>query len=143
MRSITVSCVALILALWAVGIVASQPLRHLVQTAPIWMGVVLGVRKAPIGKWAALPFFVIWLCLMTLIWLYLLGWAHVITGTFPPIEVALTLIIGAVSVIGIVSCFKFKGAAVGWAAALAVFVASAGLQLAAVRASMLPWIAHR
>jgi hypothetical protein len=142
MRWITASCVALIMALWAVGIVASQPVRHLVQTAPIWIGVVLGARKMSIGKWAALPFFVIWLCLMTLIWLYLLGWAQIITGKFSPIEITLTLIIGAVSAIGIVGCFKFKAPTVGWGAAIAVLVTSAVLQLAAVRASMLPWIAR-
>ncbi len=143
MRWITWSCVALIIALFAVGIVASQPLRHLVQTAPIWVGVVLGARKAPIAKWAALPFFVIWLCLMTLIWLYLLGWAQVITGTFPPIEITLTLIIGAISIVGIVGCLKFKAPTVGWAAAIAVLVSSAALQMAAVAVSMQPWIAHR
>jgi len=142
MRWITSSCVILIMALLAVGIVASQPVRHLVQTAPIWIGVLLGARKVSIGKWVALSFFVIWLCLMSLIWLYLLGWAQIITGKFSPIEITLTIVIGAVSAIGIVGCFKFKAPRVGWGAAIGVFVASAVLQLAAVRASMLPWIAH-
>ena len=103
----------------------------------------LGARQASIGKWAALPFFIIWLCLMSLIWLYLLGWAQIITGTFSPVEVTLTLIIGVVSVIGIVSCIRFRAPAVGWVAAVAVLVTSAVLQMAAIQVSMLPWIAGR
>jgi hypothetical protein len=34
------------------------------------------------------------LILMTLIWLYLLGWSRVLSGHFSPAEIALTLIIG-------------------------------------------------
>ncbi len=40
---------------------------------------------------ASLPCFVIWLVLMTLIWLFLLGWAKVISGHFTPIEVIFDL----------------------------------------------------
>ena len=34
MRSITVSCLALIVALWATGIATATLIRHLIQTAP-------------------------------------------------------------------------------------------------------------
>jgi hypothetical protein len=37
---------------------------------------------------------------MGLIWLFLLGWAHVVSGTFSPIEVAMTLVVGLSSILG-------------------------------------------
>ena len=48
----------------------------------------------------------IWALLMLLIWLYLLGIATFFSGSFSPIEIALTILIGAFSVVGIVSCLR-------------------------------------
>jgi hypothetical protein len=142
MRWITICCIVLIAALWTVGVVASEIVRHLVQTAPIWIAVVLGLRRSELTKWAALAFFIFWLFLMGLIWLYLPGWARVVSGTFSRTEITLTLIIGAVSICGIANCLRLKQL-VGAISASATFLASLLLQAAAIALSITPAIEHR
>ena len=131
----------LIAALYVVGIVSQGIVRHVVQTAPLWPAVVLGMRRSAWTKWAALPCFLIWLCLMAMIWSFLLGWAHVISGTFTPVEIAMTLVVGFCSVAGIVLAIRMKtGArAIG---AFVVFLLTLIVQVFAIRISFLPTIAH-
>ena len=62
-----------LVALYIVGAASNGVLRHVVQTLPLWFPIVMGLRGREIAKWASLPCFVIWLVLMTLIWLFLLG----------------------------------------------------------------------
>src|SRR6266567_8882860 len=87
---------AILIALYVVGAVSVPPgsLRHEVQTLPLWFPIVLGFRQRDLAKWVALPCFIIWLTLMTFIWLFLLGWARIITGHFSPIEITMTLVVG-------------------------------------------------
>jgi hypothetical protein len=103
-RVILVCCVAVIATLYVVGFVSRTELRHVVQTLPLWVGAILGYLGARMARWVALPLFVFWLVLMSLIWLYLLGWANVIHGHFSRIEIAMTLIVGVSSLVGIVGC---------------------------------------
>ena len=77
----------MLLALYVVGIVSNGIVRHVVQTLPLWFPILLGLRQREIAKWASLSCFIIWLVLMSLIWLFLLGVANVISGHFTPIEV--------------------------------------------------------
>ena len=142
MRAIAVCCLALIAALWIVGIEASQPVRHLVQTSPIWIAVALALRGDSSGKWVALAFFVFWALVMASIWLFLLGWAQLVSGRFTHLEIVLTVCIGAVSLAGAVACLRFKGVT-GWVAGIGLFLVAAAIQLAALRLSMLPSLAHR
>lgn len=79
---------------------------------------------------------------MGLICLYLLGWARVVSGTFSRTETTLTLIIGVVSICGIVNCLRLKQS-VGALAASATFLASLLLQAAAIALSVTPAIEHR
>jgi hypothetical protein len=137
MRSITVCCVLLIAALWTVGLVASKVPPYIVQTAPIWIAVVLGLRRSEFIKWAALAFFIFWLFLIGWIWLYPSGWARVVSGTFSRTEITLTLIIGVVSICGIVNCLRLKQS-VGAVAAGATFLGSLLLQAAAIALSISP-----
>jgi hypothetical protein len=64
MRWITICCVLLIAALWIVGVVASEFVRLVVQTAPIWIAVAMSLRRSDLSQWAALAFFIFWLFLM-------------------------------------------------------------------------------
>jgi len=141
-RRILVCCLGLIAALWGVGAVVAEPLRHFVQSLPIWAGVALGARKSALSKWVALPLFAFWLFLMGCIWLFLLGWARIVSGAFSPAEIALTVAIGAVCLAGIVSCLRFKTTTRAPAAIMAV-VLSAALQCGALAASLMPAIARR
>lgn len=143
-RSSTIAYCALIMlvALYIVGAVSHGSLRHEVQTLPLWFPIVLGFRHHDLAKWVALPCFVIWLVLMTLIWLFLLGWAHVFTGHFSPTEIALTVVVGVACAIGIVVSLQQTTAVSRSKAAFSVALLGI-LQLAALRISFLPNIANR
>lgn len=141
-RILTLCCLAMIAALLVVGAVSHGVLRHIVQTSPLWIAIVLGIRRSAWTKWAALPCFVLWLLLMTTIWLFLLGWAHIISGTFSPTEIAMTLIVGLASIVGIVTAVRMRSA-VPPLPATALVLLVAVLQVAALRISFLPQIAHR
>jgi hypothetical protein len=128
--------------LYVVGIVSGTELRHAVQTAPIWIGVVLGFRASPLARWIALPFFLFWLVIVVLIWLFLLGIARVVSGTFTPPEVAMTVVMGCASLGGIVTTIR-GGRRAPARAAIGAFAVGAALQFAAFRVSLLPGIATR
>jgi len=100
-------------ALYIVGAVSNGVLRHLVQTLPLWVSIFLGLRQREIAKWASLPCFLNWLVLMSFIWLFLLGWARVISGHFTPIGVILTLLIGAASPAGLVTASRWQTTSMG------------------------------
>jgi hypothetical protein len=141
-RLLVFCCVAIMAALLVVGAVSHGVIRHIVQTSPLWVAIVLGARRSPASKWAALPCFVFWLVLMSAIWLYLLGWARLVSGNFSPIEIAMTVIVGMASLAGIVAGFTMKSGVLGLRAAVVAVLVGA-LQVAALRVSLLPAIAHR
>lgn len=134
------SALAMLLALYVVGIVSHGVVRHIVQTLPLWFSILHGLRRHEIAKWTSIPCFVIWLILMVLIWLYLLGWAKVISGHFTPIEVVLTVVVATASVAGLVAGIRWK-TKLSWGIALFSAVISAVLQVIAFRISLLPAIA--
>jgi hypothetical protein len=117
-------------------------LRHIVQTLPLWFPILLGFRGSEVAKWCALPCLVFWLCIMALIWTFLLGWTRILTGHYSPVEIIMTVIVGVAGVAGFVIACRWRtvmrplrAAAIG-----ALFLA---LQVAALRVSLLPSIAHR
>ncbi len=135
---------AVLVALYVVGAVSVPPgsLRHEVQTLPLWVPIVAGLRNRDMAKWAALPCFLFWLTIMIFIWLFLLGWARVVNGHFFPSEIAMTLVIGAASFVGIAACVRWRTSA-GPAVAAGTFIVFAALQYLAFRLSLLPYVAHR
>lgn len=135
-------CIVIIAALLVVGTVSSGVIRHIVQTSPLWIVIVLSVRRSAWSKWAALPCYLFWLLLMTAIWLFLLGWARIVSGTFSHTEIAMTVIVGLASMVGIVRALSMRSG-VRTSSATAVVLLVALLQLAALRLSLLPAIAHR
>jgi hypothetical protein len=135
-------CLAIILALvLGVGLASNLVVRHLVQTVPLWAGVVLGFRRSRLTAWVGLPLFVFWLLLMSLIWAYLLGISNLLSGHFSPIEIAMTIIVGVSSVAGIASFIRFKSYLLPLTAG-ALFVVTAIVQFLCFRVSFLPAIAH-
>jgi len=141
-RSMALCCLTALAALLVVGMVSHGVLRHVAQTLPLWGPVLLGLRKSELAKWAALPCLIFWLGIMALIWLYLAGLLRVITGSFSPVEIAMTVVVGAASLCGLVVGFRWRTAVRPWPAAAAVSV-FALLQVLALRLSLLPSIAHR
>ena len=141
-RVLTCCCVAIIVALVVVGVVSHGVIRHIVQTSPLWIATVLAIRRSGLSKWAALPCSLFWLLLMTAIWLFLLGWARIVSGTFSPIEIAMTKIVGLASLLGIVRALGMRSGVRAWTATATVLLAAV-LQLVVIRMSLLPAIAHR
>lgn len=135
-------CLAVLVALYIVGAVSHGSLRHEVQTLPLWFPIVLGFRRREVAKWSALPCLIFWLAIMVFIWLFLLGWARVVTGHFSATEIAMTLIIGVACIIGLTFSFRWR-TTLSWLGASATAVAFAILQLAAFRISLIPYIATR
>jgi hypothetical protein len=140
-KAIGYCALMMLCALYIVGAVSNGVLRHVVQTLPLWFPIVLGLRRREIAKYASLPCFIIWLVLMTFIWLFLLGWANVISGHFTPVEVVLTLVIGAAAITGLLADFGWR-TSLSWGKALATAAIFAVLQVAALRISFLPSIAR-
>jgi hypothetical protein len=140
---IAVCCLAIIAALvGGVGLATGLVVRHLVQTAPLAIGVVLALRGSRSVGWFTAPLFVFWLVLMTVIWLYLAGWTTLISGHFSLFEKVMTVIVAAASAIGLwLDARSAAGVRVTTAASL--FVAGAAAQWLCFRLSMLPALAQR
>jgi len=141
-RWVAYCCLAVLVALYVVGAVSNGSLRHEVQTLPLWFPIVLGFRQRELAKWSALPCLMFWLAVMIFIWLFLLGWARIVTGHFSPAEIAMTLVIGIACLSGIGIMLRWH-TAVRPFAALGVVVLFGLLQLLAFRISLLPYIATR
>ena len=135
---------AVLLALYVVGAVSVPPgsLRHEVQTLPLWFPIVAGLRNKELAKWAALPCFIFWLAIMIVIWLFLLGWARLISGHFFPSEIAMTLVTGVASAVGIATCVRWR-TTVRPMVASGTFLLFAVLQFLALRLSLIPYVARR
>jgi hypothetical protein len=135
---------AILIALYVVGAVSVPPgsLRHEVQTLPLWIPIVLCFRGQGLAKWAALPCFIFWLAIMIAIWLFLLGWARIVSGHFFPTEIAMTLVVGAACLIGVVTSLRWR-TGVRPTTASAVFLLLAVLQVLAMRLSLIPYVAGR
>jgi hypothetical protein len=140
LKGIATCCLAVLIALYIVGAVSHGSLRHEVQTLALWVPIVAGFNRREFARWCALPCMLFWLTCMTLIWLFLLGWAHIISGTFSPVEIAMTLVVGAASAVGLGLCIW--RARWSWTGC-ALIVLFATLQVAAFRISMFPAIAHQ
>ena len=133
---------ALILGLLLVGLVSGTLLRHLIQVLPAVIALGLLWHRVPWATYSALPLFLFWLLIMLLIWLFLLGVASIITGTFSAAERTLTLAIGLASIVGLAAVLRTPVRA-GWAKRSLVFLAFAIFQVAAMWASLQPVVSHR
>jgi len=128
-----------IVALIVVGFVSDGLVRHLVQTSPSWIVAGVALNQTRWAKWIALPVFAFWLVIMVLIWLYLLGVARILTGHYSDIEIAMTAVVGAASVFGILICVFTRTGARPWVAAL-LFLIAALIQVGAMSLSLRPQI---
>jgi hypothetical protein len=131
---------SILVALYVVGAVSHGSLRHEVQTLPLWFPIVLGFQKRELAKWAALPCLIFWLVIMIFIWLFLLGWARIVSGHFSSIEIAMTVIVGISCALGLVVAFRWRTSA-PLLKAVGVLSLLVVLQLAAFRLSLVPPIA--
>jgi hypothetical protein len=134
-RRIALAAGTMIVALLVVGLASGTELRHTIQVAPLWVAFVLGARHSPYAKWVAAPMFVFWLLIMALIWLYLLGIARIVDGQFSTTEIAMTLLVAAGALAGMIAAFRQRTAVRGSVAA-GLCVLGAVLQVAAMWISL-------
>jgi hypothetical protein len=125
-----------------VGLPNHMVVRHVIQTAPLWAAVILGLRRSHASGLVGLPVFLFWLALMALIWLYLLGIVKVVSGTFSVWEITMTAVVGAACVVGIWAFVPLRSSRPP-AKAILVFFAVAIVQFICFRISLLPAVAHR
>ena len=140
LRSIGWCSLAILVALYVVGAVSHGSLRHEVQTLALWVPIVGGFNRREFARWCGLPCFLFWLVVMVLILLFLLGIAHVFSGHFSPTEIAMTIVVGLASAVGTV--LSLVRARWSWSGA-GLVVLFAALQVALMRISFLPAIAHQ
>jgi hypothetical protein len=126
---------AVIAALLVVGSLSDGVVRHIIQTLPLWIVAVLGWRHSALTKWIALPMFLVWLAIMVLIWLFLLHLSRILTGRYSPIEIAMTLVVGATSILVAVGFWRTR-ADISIPRAAAGLLAGAVLQLGAIALSL-------
>jgi hypothetical protein len=79
---------------------------------------------------------------MVVIWMFLLGITHVISGTFKSIEVVMTIVVAIACAVGLLGVVRSRSS-LSIGAKLGFFVLLAALQLACFRVSFLPSIANR
>jgi hypothetical protein len=139
-RAIVASGLAIVAALLVVGVVSHGILRHLIQTLPVWISIVLALRGSPLARWTGLPVYAFWFLIVALIWLYLLGVARIANGHYSPTEVVMTVIVGAACVVGAVAAVgagrSGRRAGAGRAALAATLVV--GLQVGVFAVSIRP-----
>jgi len=140
---VAISSLVIIAALvLGVGIPNHEVLRHVVQTLPFWCVVVLGSRRSRFAGWIGLPLFLFWLLIMALIWMFLLGIAHVFSGSFTPWEIAMTIVVVGGCVAGVAATLRGHSS-ISLMQKAAIFILLGVIQFVCFRISFLPVIAHR
>ena len=140
-RLIAVCCGFVILALWIVGVTVHELNRHMIQSAPLFIGVVFGFRGSSLTRWAALALGLFWLAIAGLIALHLTGVAHIVNGTFSPREVGMVWVIGVGSAAAVLLALASRSP-LRLPAGIATFVIVAALQVGALALSLQPDFAH-
>jgi hypothetical protein len=101
---------------------------------------VAGFNCREFARWCALPCLFFWFGIMVLIWLFLLGWSHIVSGHFSPVEIAMTIVAGVASTIG----FALSMRRARWSFSGCALIVLFGVpQFLAFRISLLPAIAHQ
>jgi hypothetical protein len=132
---------ALAIAILAVGPASHEVVRHVIQATPLMLFCVVAVRRPPVLRWLLGPVMLFWLLIAVLIWLFLLHVARVITGTFNPIEIAMTIVMGLASVLGLANFARVRRR-FPLLAGLGLAALSFALQVGAFAVSIQPWVAH-
>jgi hypothetical protein len=142
-KSLVRGClIGLAAALLLVGVVSGTLLRHVVQILPILVVLIIMRRRPDWAAYAAMPILILWLAIMVLIWLFLLGLSRIANGHYTLIEIVLTFVMAACSMVGLVKSFAV-GRSTPIRERVTAFVLFAVMQVAAMWVSFLGPIANR
>lgn len=141
-RLVLICLTAVAVSLLLVGVVSGTLVRHVIQVIPVGIALALSARRSASTPYAALAVFLFWFFIMSLIWLWLLGLARIVTGHFSHAEIGLTMVIGVAALVG---CWAALGWRTDrrWTQRVAVFLLFAAMQIGAMWASLRPAIADR
>src|SRR5262245_28147299 len=143
MKVSVAACLAgLALALLVVGAVSGTMLRHVVQILPILLALMLMYRRPALAAYAAIPVFVFWVGIVTLIWLFLLGLSRIANGHYTPVEILCTFVMAGCSLAGLVKAIAV-GRPLSMIGRITVVVLFAVIQVGTMWISMLRPIANR
>ncbi|MEO5741366.1 MAG: hypothetical protein ABIS29_12305 [Vicinamibacterales bacterium] len=129
-------------ALLLVGVVSGTVLRHVIQIVPIAAAAGVLARRPDWGAYAAVPIFIFWICIVGLIWLFLLGVFRIADGDYTLIEVGATVLMAGFCVVGVRRAISV-GKALPPLARLFAIVLFAFVQVGAMWVSFLRPFANR
>jgi len=132
---IALCAIVQVVSLIVVGVVSDGFARHVLQTVPTWIAMTAAVHGAGWTKWAAIPVFLFWILIALFIWLFLLGVAKILTGTYGPAEIAMTIIFATAGAIGIGASLRQVSGIPVWGGLL-IFVVVVTLQVGVMMISL-------
>lgn len=141
-RLLVAATLGLIVSLLVVGGVSSTLLRHLIQLVPAYVLLYGAFTRRAWVRAGAVPVFVFWLLIVIAIWCFLLGIAHIVSGTFTTTERVMTGTMAISSLCGLAAVMRSRQSA-SLASRIAGFVFLALLQWGAFWLSIQPAFAHR
>jgi hypothetical protein len=141
-RLLISATLGLIASLLVVGSVSSTFVRHLIQLAPTYVLLYGSFTHRAWVRAGAVPVFAFWLFIVGAIWCFLLGVAHIVSGTFSTTERVMTGTMALSAICGLTAVARSRESA-GWTSRLAGFLVLAALQWAAFWLSLQPAFAHR
>jgi hypothetical protein len=141
-RVTAAALIAVVVSLLLVGVVSGTMLRHVVQVAPMVAAIVAQWLRPQWSRPASIPLFVFWLFIMSLIWMFLLGLARIVSGHFSPTEIALTVVIGISCLVGLAAAVRGGSRVPVWTG-LAVCLFFGVLQIGAMWLSLRPEFENR
>ena len=141
-RFVSICLIGLAIALLVVGVVSGTVLRHVVQVVPIIVAEVVLTRRPAWGAYPAIPIFLFWIFIVTLIWLFLLGLSRIASGHYTVIEILSTVFIAGFSIAGVVRSLPL-GKPLRPIERMLAFILFGALQVAAMWVSFLQPIANR
>lgn len=122
--------------LFAIGFVSHTATRHLVQAAPAAIAMLLIQTRVKGGLGFAGAVFLVWGLVVAVIFLYLAGKIHFISGTFSTVERILAAGLGILAVLG--AGIALRGASVALNRTLAFFLLGAVVQIGIIKITLGP-----
>jgi len=140
-RAVGIVLCVLGVALVSVGIASGTIRPHVIQMLPAAGALAVCTVTEAWGMVVSRAICSFWLVTMTAIWLFLLGFTGFLSGTFSTIEIALTVVIGIASAVGLIMSRPLEP--LPRRLEVLVLIASSAVQAAAVWLSYQPMIVGR
>jgi hypothetical protein len=139
---VTICLTGVAISLLLVGVASGTFIRHIIQILPVVIALMMVLQRPSWGSYAAIAVFLFWFVIMSIIWLYLLNIAKIISGHFSTTEVVLTVLIGCFSFLGLIGSARL-GTTTRFIERITAFILFARLQYGAMVLSFQRLFANR